>query len=261
MTTGTPSLLRCTSSSIASAPSSSARRNEASVFSGAVAIAPRWPITTGRPRACRNRASITSPTARHAPQPCAPPVLAAGGNVAPCLERRLASRMSQLRQRVLLRLWRDLPLPYWSRRLYLRLTTASVLLGASAVILDERGQVLVLEHTYRRAAPWGLPGGYLSKGEDPQQGVRREVREETGLDVEVGELLDAGLFVPDELDLAYHCRVVGGQLRLGPEIRRAEYRPLERLGEILPKQQTMLERMRHAGRLPAAPRAPVPPHG
>lgn len=38
---------------------------------------------------------------------------------------------------------------------------------------------------------WELPGGRLEAGESPEECVRREVLEETGLDVEVGDLLDA----------------------------------------------------------------------
>jgi 8-oxo-dGTP pyrophosphatase MutT (NUDIX family) len=161
--------------------------------------------------------------------------------------------MRHLPKRLLLRLWRDLPLPRWARRLYLRLTCADVLLGAGAVILDDQGRVLVLEHTYRRNGRWGIPGGYLRKGESPEHALRREVREETGLDVEVGELLDAGLYVSDELDLAYRCRIVDGHLRLSPEARRAEYRPLDALGDLLPNQRVMFARLVARGLLGVEP--------
>jgi 8-oxo-dGTP pyrophosphatase MutT (NUDIX family) len=55
-----------------------------------------------------------------------------------------------------------------------------------AVILDDDGNILVL---LRGAAPtdpfkWDLPGGGLEFGEDPYESIRREVREETGLEVE-----------------------------------------------------------------------------
>jgi hypothetical protein len=87
------------------------------------------------------------------------------------------------------------------------------------------------------------------------------VREETGLEVEVGELLDAGLYVDDELDLTFRCRVVGGSLRLSPEARRAEYRPLDALGDLLPNQRVMFRRLVARGVLDAriAPVARIPP--
>jgi 8-oxo-dGTP diphosphatase len=66
-------------------------------------------------------------------------------------------------------------------RLILRLTVARHRVGVAAVIRDERGQVLLLEHTVRAGCAWGLPGGWLARGEDPADGLRREVREELGL--------------------------------------------------------------------------------
>jgi ADP-ribose pyrophosphatase YjhB (NUDIX family) len=62
-------------------------------------------------------------------------------------------------------------------------------LGAIAVILDERGRVLVVEHALRVRHPWGFPGGWVERGEHPEHGLVRELREELGLHVEVGELL------------------------------------------------------------------------
>ena len=56
--------------------------------------------------------------------------------------------------------------------------------GVAGVILHE-GRVLLFEHVFWTAARWGLPGGRLKEGEDPAAGLRREVREECGLEIEV----------------------------------------------------------------------------
>ncbi len=122
-----------------------------------------------------------------------------------------------------------------------------MLVGVSAIILDDRGRVLVLDHTYRPRYSWGMPGGYLNRHERPEQGLRREVREETGLEVEVGALLGSNMYSPGQLDLAFRCHVVGGSLTLGPEARRAEYRELSALGEILPNQQALLAKFALSG--------------
>lgn len=62
------------------------------------------------------------------------------------------------------------------------------LIASSAVILrDEHGRVVIENPNYRDH--WLLPGGCLDAGEDPRTTARREVREELGLDIEVGRLL------------------------------------------------------------------------
>ena len=42
---------------------------------------------------------------------------------------------------------------------------------------------------------WGIPGGRLHRGEDPLSGLVREIKEETGLDVEVEEIMTTGIFI------------------------------------------------------------------
>ena len=91
---------------------------------------------------------------------------------------------------ILLRVWRDVPFPGWMREGFLRILNPSFMIGAMALIQDERGRILVLEHTYRRELPWGLPGGWLKHAESPEAGLAREVWEETGLRCRLGAELE-----------------------------------------------------------------------
>jgi hypothetical protein len=52
---------------------------------------------------------------------------------------------------VLLRIWRDVPFPGWLRRRFLRMLNPSFMAGAMALIQDDQGRMLILEHTSRTA--------------------------------------------------------------------------------------------------------------
>ena len=67
--------------------------------------------------------------------------------------------------------------------------TPAFLVGVVGVVLNERGEILLLEHVFHRAYPWGLPGGWMDRGESSDQTLRRELREEVELEIEIGELL------------------------------------------------------------------------
>lgn len=54
--------------------------------------------------------------------------------------------------------------------------------GVTVIITNLTGDVLLLRHSYGPAV-WALPGGGLSRGEDPLDGARREMREELGVEL------------------------------------------------------------------------------
>lgn len=59
-----------------------------------------------------------------------------------------------------------------------------------AVVLDDAGRLLVVRRRNPPAAGrWSIPGGRIEPGESTEEALRREVREETGLDVVVGHRL------------------------------------------------------------------------
>ena len=78
--------------------------------------------------------------------------------------------------------------PTFVKRAGVWLTQPRFAVTAGAVVRDERGRVLLLRHTLRQGSGWGIPGGFLRAGEHPEEALRREMREETGLELEAVEL-------------------------------------------------------------------------
>jgi len=96
------------------------------------------------------------------------------------------------------------------------------LVGAIAVVLDAEGHVLLSERADGRG--WNLPAGFVDATEAPDEAVIREVREETGLEVQIDRLV--GIYArprPYEgvasglLTHAFLCRPVGGTLAMTKE--------------------------------------------
>ena len=93
--------------------------------------------------------------------------------------------------------------------------------AVSALLFDEHRVLLA----HRRDIDWwNLPGGGMELGETVEEAVKREVLEETGLDVEVEQLV--GVYSKpqkQEVVLAFRCRRVGGVLMQTEESRTCCY--------------------------------------
>ena len=105
---------------------------------------------------------------------------------------------------------------------------------ACALVTDEQGRVLLV----RRAGPpfegaWDLPGGFVEEREHPLETLRRELLEETGLEVEPGAFLGVWLDAysddesgPSTLNLYWAAEVSGGEEHADDDV--AELRWFER---------------------------------
>jgi ADP-ribose pyrophosphatase YjhB (NUDIX family) len=95
-------------------------------------------------------------------------------------------------------------------------------MAVGAVILNEKGEVLLVRNRGHGRAHWSLPKGSCEEGESVMQTLKREVREETGLDVEAVELaFVTEWFVVGRqewyLQFYFHARIVGGILGVQEE--------------------------------------------
>lgn len=104
------------------------------------------------------------------------------------------------------------------------------IVGVGAVIVSD-GRVVIVRRRYEPlAGRWSLPGGTLELGETLEAGVAREMREETGLYVEVGPVIEVfdRILLDEERRVRYHfvlvdylCWPVGGELRAGSDVDTA----------------------------------------
>ena len=94
--------------------------------------------------------------------------------------------------------------------------------------LDEQDRLLYVRRNHEPAMyQWAWPSGFVDAGERVEDAAVREVREETGVEVEIEELLGVWSATGDQVVLiGFRARAVGGALRPGSEALAAAWVPL-----------------------------------
>jgi acetyl-CoA carboxylase carboxyl transferase subunit beta len=124
---------------------------------------------------------------------------------------------------------------------------------AGAVVRDEHGRLLLVRRGHEPAlGKWSLPGGRIEPGESAAQAAAREVLEETGLQVQIGELLQTvdlwgGYRVHD-----FAATVVGGDLRAGDDASDVRWCSPDEV-TLLELSTGLLEELRRMGAMPGRP--------
>lgn len=89
--------------------------------------------------------------------------------------------------------------------------TAAIIINNNKILIAQRGA------NEKLAGKWEFPGGKIELGETPQQCLKREIKEELEVDIEVGNYLDESIYTyPNgEIKLmAYFATIVGGNIML-----------------------------------------------
>lgn len=126
-------------------------------------------------------------------------------------------------------LWSRLPLTARMRNGLMWLLSPKYSIGVIGVVIGDGGEVLLLKHTYRgKARAWGLLGGGLKPGESLKDCLRREMQEETGLQIEVdSHLLTSAVQARKVVEIVYACHLLPGQtlaqFHPSPEVVEARF--------------------------------------
>jgi 8-oxo-dGTP diphosphatase len=108
----------------------------------------------------------------------------------------------------LTRLWRLGKPVQWR---FLWLMHGKFICGITGVIRSDDGRLLLLRHRlWPTSRQWGFPTGYANKGERHEDTIVREVREETGLTVNVGKLLKVRSGFKYRIEVYYEATLIGG---------------------------------------------------
>jgi 8-oxo-dGTP diphosphatase len=83
--------------------------------------------------------------------------------------------------------------------------------GVTGVVRADDGRLLLLRHRlWPQEQQWGFPGGFAKRGEQFTETVVREVREETGLTVTVGPLIEVRVGDRYRAEVYYEAVLIGG---------------------------------------------------
>jgi ADP-ribose pyrophosphatase YjhB (NUDIX family) len=126
------------------------------------------------------------------------------------------------------------------RSFILRRTNDQFLIGVTGVIFNEKNQVLLLKHTYRKTA-WSLPGGYLQANEHPREGLAREIKEETNFTVTVLKFIKSRTNREGRIDLCYFGKFKSGKFKKSAEVIDYRFVSPQELPKLLDDQYKQIK--------------------
>lgn len=123
---------------------------------------------------------------------------------------------------------------------------------AASAVVEDRGRILLIRRTDNDL--WSIPGGAMEIGESIAQTVTREVREETGLEVEPTDIV--GIYsnpdhvveysdgeVRQQFSICFACRITGGTLTPSEESSKVAFFAPREI-DALPMTESMRRRIR-----------------
>lgn len=110
-------------------------------------------------------------------------------------------------------------------------------IGVSGVVLNPNNEVLLLDHVFRNERHWSLPSGWLNANESAEAGLIREVREETGIPIQVEGLLSMRSGYVLRLEAIYRARTDATEIPfVSNELYAARFFPVDSLPSSVPSE-------------------------
>ena len=129
----------------------------------------------------------------------------------------------------------------WQRR-FMTAAHERFLVGVTGLGIDDQGRVLLARHRFG-APQWRFLGGFLHPRERVEDALAREIREETGLKIEVGPILEVVTgYRWERVELVFAYHVTSGSTALTDEVAELRGFPADDLPEVRADQRGLIER-------------------
>lgn len=130
-------------------------------------------------------------------------------------------------------------MPYQLRLRIIRITQKKFTASVAVIITNRSGKVLLLEHVLRPGSGWGIPGGFIEHGEQPETAARREIREETGIELENLEMFRVRT-VNRHIEMMFRAKSSGEPRVVSREIRSLGWFAVDEMPPEMPEAQRQL---------------------
>lgn len=124
-------------------------------------------------------------------------------------------------------IWRKTP--RYLRAKVIRITQKTFTVSAAVIITNDNEEVLLLDHVFRAASGWGIPGGFVVYGEQSETTVKREIFEETGLELRDIRLLRIRT-IHSHIEILYRAKS-GGTPKINREAFQAGWFKIDKMPE------------------------------
>lgn len=137
------------------------------------------------------------------------------------------------------KIWKKTP-PAVRMRI-IRTTQHTFTASAGALVTNSKKEILLLDHVLRPKSGWGIPGGFMNHGEQPETAVAREVMEEVGLEITNVKMIRART-IERHIEMLFIAEAEGEPEVLSREIKSAGWFSIDEIpAEMHPPQRFIVE--------------------